>query len=81
MWSIGRIVTVQLRKRKYKKADGSSHLSLPEFEEFLQDDLTKDASKDLAYAEQAHKKENVKCPTDRTPTSLPVQTSSSRRSN
>ena len=35
------------------------HLSLPESEEFLRADLTKDASKDLAYAEQAHKKENV----------------------
>jgi acetolactate decarboxylase len=33
------------------------HLSLPESEEFLRADLTKDASKDLAYAEQAHKKE------------------------
>jgi acetolactate decarboxylase len=35
------------------------HLSLPESEEFLQADLTKDTSKDLAYAEQIHKKENV----------------------
>jgi acetolactate decarboxylase len=35
------------------------HLSLPESEEFLRADLTKDTSKDLAYAEQAHKKENV----------------------
>jgi acetolactate decarboxylase len=35
------------------------HLSLPESEEFLRADLTKDASKDLAYAEQPHKKENV----------------------
>jgi acetolactate decarboxylase len=34
------------------------HLSLPESEEFLRADLTKDPSKDLAYAEQAHKKEN-----------------------
>lgn len=32
------------------------HLSLPESEEFLRADLTKDPSKDLAYAEQAHKK-------------------------
>ena len=35
------------------------HLSLPESEEFLRADLTKDPSKDLAYAEQPHKKENV----------------------
>ena len=35
------------------------HLSLPESEEFLRADLTKDTSKDLAYAEQPHKKENV----------------------
>jgi acetolactate decarboxylase len=35
------------------------HLCLPESEEFLRADLTKDPSKDLAYAEQAHKKENV----------------------
>ena len=35
------------------------HLSLPESEEFLHADLTKDTAKDLAYAEQAHKKENV----------------------
>jgi acetolactate decarboxylase len=35
------------------------HLSLPESEDFLRADLTKDASKDLAYAEQAHKKENI----------------------
>jgi acetolactate decarboxylase len=35
------------------------HLSLPESEEFLQADLTRDTSKELAYAEQAHKKENV----------------------
>jgi acetolactate decarboxylase len=33
------------------------HLSLPESEEFLRADLTKDTSKDLAYAEQIHKKE------------------------
>ena len=32
------------------------HLSLPESEEFLRADLTKNPSKDLAYAEQAHKK-------------------------
>ena len=32
------------------------HLCLPESEEFLRADLTKDPSKDLAYAEQAHKK-------------------------
>ena len=36
------------------------HLSLPESEEFLRADLTKDPSKDLAYAEQAHKKGNAK---------------------
>jgi acetolactate decarboxylase len=35
------------------------HLSLPESEEFLRADLTKDTSKDLAYAEQIHKKENI----------------------
>ena len=35
------------------------HLSLPESEEFLRADLSKDTSKDLAYAEQAHKKENA----------------------
>jgi acetolactate decarboxylase len=35
------------------------HLSLPESEEFLRADLTKDTSKELAYAEQIHKKENV----------------------
>ena len=35
------------------------HLSLPESEEFLRADLTKDSSKDLAYAEQVHKKENA----------------------
>jgi acetolactate decarboxylase len=34
------------------------HLSLPESEEFLRADLTKDPSKDLADAEQIHKKEN-----------------------
>jgi acetolactate decarboxylase len=34
------------------------HLSLPESEEFLKADLTKDTSKDLAYAEQVHKKKN-----------------------
>jgi acetolactate decarboxylase len=34
------------------------HLSLPESEEFLRADLTKDPSKDLAYAEQIQKKEN-----------------------
>jgi acetolactate decarboxylase len=32
------------------------HLSLPESEEFLQADLSKDTSADLAYAEQVHKK-------------------------
>ena len=36
------------------------HLSLPESEEFLRADLTKDPSKDLAYAEQAHKKKEGK---------------------
>ena len=36
------------------------HLSLPESEEFLRADLTKDTSKDLAYAEQVHKKEDSK---------------------
>jgi acetolactate decarboxylase len=35
------------------------HLSLPESEEFLKADLTRDSSKDLAYAEQFHKKENA----------------------
>jgi acetolactate decarboxylase len=35
------------------------HLSLPESEEFLRADLSQDTSKDLAYAEQAHKKENA----------------------
>jgi acetolactate decarboxylase len=35
------------------------HLSLPESEEFLRADLTKDTSKDLAYAEQIHKKETT----------------------
>jgi acetolactate decarboxylase len=35
------------------------HLSLPESAEFLRADLTKDTSKDLAYAEQIHKKENA----------------------
>ena len=35
------------------------HLSLPESEQFLKADLTKDTSKDLAYAEQIHKKENA----------------------
>jgi acetolactate decarboxylase len=33
------------------------HLSLPESEEFLRADLSKDTSKELAYAEQLHKKE------------------------
>lgn len=33
------------------------HLSLPESEEFLRADLTKDTTRDLAYAEQVHKKE------------------------
>ena len=33
------------------------HLSLPESEEFLRANLTKDPSKELAYAEQIHKKE------------------------
>ena len=36
------------------------HLSLPESEEFLRADLTKDPSNDLAYAEQAHKKGDAK---------------------
>jgi acetolactate decarboxylase len=36
------------------------HLSLPESEEFLRADLTKDASTDLAYGEQVHKKEDSK---------------------
>jgi acetolactate decarboxylase len=31
------------------------HLSLPESEEFLRADLSKDTSKDLAYAERIHK--------------------------
>jgi acetolactate decarboxylase len=35
------------------------HMSLPESEDFLKADLTKDTSKDLAYAEQIHKKENA----------------------
>jgi acetolactate decarboxylase len=35
------------------------HLSLPESEEFLRADLTRDISKDLAYAEQVHKKEKA----------------------
>jgi acetolactate decarboxylase len=35
------------------------HLSLPESEEFLRADLTKDTSKELAYAEQIHKKEDA----------------------
>jgi len=35
------------------------HLSLPESEEFLRADLTKDTAKELAYAEQAHKKEDL----------------------
>jgi acetolactate decarboxylase len=35
------------------------HLSLPESEEFLRADLTRDTSKDLAYAEQIHKKETA----------------------
>jgi acetolactate decarboxylase len=35
------------------------HLSLPESEEFLRADLTKDTSEDLAHAEQIHKKENA----------------------
>ena len=48
---------MNLRVRVEKLND--FHLSLPESEEFLRADLAKDASKDLAYAEQAHKKENV----------------------
>jgi acetolactate decarboxylase len=44
-----------LRMRVEKLND--FHLSLPESEEFLKADLTKDTSKDLAYAEQIHKKE------------------------
>jgi acetolactate decarboxylase len=35
------------------------HLSLPESEEFLKADLTRDPSKELAYAEQVHKKEGA----------------------
>jgi acetolactate decarboxylase len=35
------------------------HLSLPESEEFLRADLTQDPSKDLAYAEQIHEKEDA----------------------
>ena len=35
------------------------HLSHPESAEFLRADLTKDTSKDLAYAEQIHKKEDA----------------------
>ena len=35
------------------------HLSLPESEEFLRADLTRDTSQDLAYAEQVHKQENA----------------------
>jgi acetolactate decarboxylase len=36
------------------------HLSLPESEEFLRADLTNDTSRELAYAEQVHKKEDSK---------------------
>jgi acetolactate decarboxylase len=43
-----------LRVRVERLAD--FHLSLPASEEFLRADLTKDPSKDLAYAEQAHRK-------------------------
>jgi len=35
------------------------HLSLPESEEFLKADLTKDTSKELAYAEQIHKRKTL----------------------
>jgi acetolactate decarboxylase len=35
------------------------HLSLPESEEFLKADLTRDPTKDLAYAEQVHKEEHA----------------------
>jgi acetolactate decarboxylase len=35
------------------------HLSIPESEEFLRADLTKDTSKDLGFAEQAHNKGNA----------------------
>jgi acetolactate decarboxylase len=35
------------------------HLSLPESEEFLQANLTKDPSKELAYAEQIHERRKV----------------------
>jgi acetolactate decarboxylase len=35
------------------------HLSLPESQEFLKADLTRDPSKDLAYAEQVHKQEHA----------------------
>jgi acetolactate decarboxylase len=41
------------------RVENDFHQSLPESEEFLRADLRKDASKDLAYAEQPHKKENV----------------------
>jgi acetolactate decarboxylase len=43
-----------LRMRVEKLND--LHLSLPESEEFLRADLTKDTSKELAYAEQMHTK-------------------------
>jgi acetolactate decarboxylase len=35
------------------------HLCLPESEEFLRADLTQNPAKDLAYAEQAHKKDGA----------------------
>jgi acetolactate decarboxylase len=35
------------------------HMSLPESEEFLKADLTKDTSKELAYAEQIHKRKTL----------------------
>jgi acetolactate decarboxylase len=47
----------QLRVRVERLTD--FHLSLPETEEFLRADLNKDTSKDLAYAEQVHKKEDA----------------------
>jgi acetolactate decarboxylase len=34
-------------------------MSLPESEEFLKADLTKDTSTNLAYAEHIHKEENA----------------------
>jgi hypothetical protein len=54
---------INLRVRVQRLND--FHLFLPESDEFLRADLSKDTSKELAYAEQAHKEGDAQMPTDK----------------